>query len=252
MFSLCIPTINRYDTFLKRYLPKYIANPLISEIIITDETGSDVVAIQAELSSPKLRLYVNDTRLGPLLNKHKALKLATCDWIALIDSDNFADEDYFIAAKKFIEANNPSETSILAPEFAAPGDNTFQFTNHGGFAFKQFVNMNLTLNALRGLPSHLKRDTTLLMNVGNYIVNRHIVSNFTMEKEDPAMISHSSSFDVIYFNTMLYEQFPLNLFVVDSMVYKHSVHDGSVYLTTHQNNQHYSNILHNRYYAMIN
>ena len=243
--------MNRYDNFLKRYLPKYIANPLISEIIITDETGGDVLAINAEFNSPKLRLYVNESRLGPLLNKHKALKLANCTWVALIDSDNFADEDYFMTAKIFIETNSPSETSVIVPEFAAPGDNSSQFTQHNGFAFKEFVNMNLTLDNLKKLPFHLKRHSSLLMNVGNYILNRYLITNFTMEKEDPAMISHSSSFDVIYFNTMLYEQFSLNFFVVDSMVYKHSVHDGSVYITTNQANQQYSNILHNRYYAMI-
>ena len=41
MFSLCIATMDRYDTFLSKNLPKYLANDLISEIIITDENGND-------------------------------------------------------------------------------------------------------------------------------------------------------------------------------------------------------------------
>ena len=36
MFSLCIPTMDRFD-FLKTYLQEYIENELIDEIIITDE-----------------------------------------------------------------------------------------------------------------------------------------------------------------------------------------------------------------------
>ena len=252
MFSLCIATINRFDGFLNKYLPKYIANPLISEIIITDETGSDAAAILATFDSPKLKVYVNETRLGPLLNKHKALKLATSQWITLIDSDNFADEDYFITAKEFIEATNPSETTILAPVYAAPGDNSSQYAHHGGFKFHPFAGMSMTVANMKPMPANLKQDLLTLMNVGNYIINRYMIEHFTMNNEDPAMIAHSSSFDVIYFNTMLYEQFPLNIYVLPNMIYKHSVHSGSVYLTTHQANQHYSNILHRRFNTMIN
>ena len=40
MFSLCIPTMDRFDKFLSRYLPKYLANEYINEIIITDENGN--------------------------------------------------------------------------------------------------------------------------------------------------------------------------------------------------------------------
>lgn len=39
MFSLCIPTMDIFDDFLSIYLPKYINNSLIIEIIITDENG---------------------------------------------------------------------------------------------------------------------------------------------------------------------------------------------------------------------
>ena len=42
MFTLCIPTLNRFDDFLSKYLPKYLENNLINEIIITDENGDDV------------------------------------------------------------------------------------------------------------------------------------------------------------------------------------------------------------------
>ena len=37
MFSLCIPTMDRFEAFLSHYLPKYLNNELINEIIITDE-----------------------------------------------------------------------------------------------------------------------------------------------------------------------------------------------------------------------
>ena len=36
MFSLCIPTMDRFDQFLNRYLEGYMNNDLIDEIIITN------------------------------------------------------------------------------------------------------------------------------------------------------------------------------------------------------------------------
>jgi hypothetical protein len=42
MFSLCIPTLDRFDNFLSKNLVKYLQNEDISEIIITDENGNDI------------------------------------------------------------------------------------------------------------------------------------------------------------------------------------------------------------------
>ena len=65
MFSLCIPTMDRFDKFLSRYLPKYLANEYISEIIITDENGNDVEKInRAFPDNSKLVLFKNERRLG--------------------------------------------------------------------------------------------------------------------------------------------------------------------------------------------
>ena len=46
MFSLCIPTLNRFDEYLKINLPKYLDNKLIDEIIISDENGNDINKIK--------------------------------------------------------------------------------------------------------------------------------------------------------------------------------------------------------------
>ena len=54
MFSLCIPTMDRFD-FLKSYLPKYINNNLVREIIICDENGNDYKKI--DFLKKKYRCY---------------------------------------------------------------------------------------------------------------------------------------------------------------------------------------------------
>ena len=50
MFSLCIPTMDRFDNFLSKYLPKYLENEYINEIVITDENGNDIEKIKKEFS----------------------------------------------------------------------------------------------------------------------------------------------------------------------------------------------------------
>lgn len=119
MFSLCIPTMDRFDQYLINFLPQYINNDLIDEIIICDENGNDVCKINQQFPlNEKLKLHVNAERLGPFYNKMKCCKLANNEWIALIDSDNFANIGYFNQMKDFIKQNALKPTTILSPDFA--------------------------------------------------------------------------------------------------------------------------------------
>ena len=108
MFSLCIPTMDRYDNFISKNLIHYLDNELINEIIITDENGNDINKIILNFKNhenfKKIFTVKNEKQLGPFLNKYKACMIAKNEWIALIDSDNFADKKYFEIAKNYIES----------------------------------------------------------------------------------------------------------------------------------------------------
>lgn len=244
--------MNRYDHFLSKFLSKYIENPLISEIIITDETGEDAMKIWSSdfASSPKLQVFINEKRLGAFLNKQRALSCASNEWIALIDSDNFADEDYFIEAKKYILSQKPSVISIISPSEARPGLNSSDFQGHAGFSFPEFAGKIIDRRFLQKTDALLLRasNITLLMNTGNFIINKFLIDNLRLNKEDPAFISNCTWFDVIYFVTLLFEQLDLNFHVCPTMYYKHSVHDGSLYLTTCANNTDASRAMYERFY----
>ena len=137
MFSLCIPTFDRFDSFLSKYLIKYLENEYIDEIVITDENGNDIEKIKNTFpNNSKLKLIQNDSHLGPFLNKIKVCSIAKNEWIVLMDSDNFADKDYFINAKNYIDLiiGSNSKNIILAPSFARPG---FNFSNLSGFIYKK-------------------------------------------------------------------------------------------------------------------
>lgn len=239
MFSLCIATIDRFDEFLSKYIPKYLEMDLIDEIVISDENGNDVAKIRDTFPNhPKLRLFVNENRLGPLLNKLKACYFAKNEWIALIDSDNFAGYDYFETAKNYMISNDlfNKKNIIISPSFARPN-----------FNYKMFEGIIYTCNDITNEAT--KRpgsiETCTLMNTGNYIINKYLTNNLDLSNEQN--IHMSSSCDVIYLNTLLFEQLDLNFHVVPNMEYDHLCHMGSIYIQTHQYCREFGEQVHKRY-----
>ena len=229
MFSLCIPTLDRFDDFLSRYLVQYLENEHINEIIITDENGNDTEKINKTFpNNNKLILIKNERCLGPFLNKMKACSFAENEWIVLMDSDNFAHKDYFVMAKKYIDnVIGNSKNIILAPSKARP---QFDFSHLSGFIYKKGdFEKNNHLEIKLKQPHHAQ--SSVLMNAGNYVLNKFLIDNLNLQNEADN-IQKSSACDVIYFNTLLFEQLDLNMHVVPYMEYDHVVHNGSVYIQT--------------------
>jgi len=237
--SLCIPTMNRFDTFLNNYIKKYINylnKNIIDEIIICDENGNDYEKIlnsYSELLSnndSKFRIYKNDEILGVFKNKLKVCSLATNQYIALIDSDNFCDETYFIRAKNYILQNEDkfSKHIILSPSFAKPR-----------FNYKHFENSVVTKYNLKNYY-HVHMFEVLL-NTGNYILNKNIIENITY---DDSVMHLITAGDVLFFNLLAFQQFEdLELHVIKDLEYDHVVHDGSTYINTINHCQQYINTI---------
>jgi hypothetical protein len=239
--------MERYDEFLSTYLPKYIENILIDEIIITDENGNDIEKIRNNFSNEKLILIKNDTLLGPFLNKIKACSYAKNEWILLMDSDNFPDDNYLDIAKEYIENIIGNQKNIiLAPSKAKPN---FNYSHLSGMIFKKnsFLYNKKYENEII-TPNHAGSYT--LMNTGNYIINKYLINNLDLTNE-LENIKYSSSCDVIYFNTLLFEQLDLNLHVVPNLEYIHVVHNGSIYLQTSSMFSDFSDKVHKRYNELI-
>jgi hypothetical protein len=246
MFSLCIPTMDRFDKFLSRYLPKYLANEYVNEIIITDENGNDIEKIKSAFpNNSKLVLIKNERRLGPFLNKHKACSFAKNEWIVLMDSDNFAYKEYFKIVKDYIAQLGDQKNIILAPSKAQPN---FDYSHLSGFIYKK--GSFATNNQMEG--QNIKSyncSSVVLMNTGNYVINKSLFDKLNLHNEYDN-IQKSSACDVIYFNTLLFEQLDLHMHIVPDLVYEHVVHDGSIYTQTVQNNQDFNNSVHKRYFNL--
>lgn len=242
MFSLCITTKDRYNDFLSEYIPKYLENPYIDEIIISDENGNDFNKIEERFSSNlKLRLYKNEYVLGPFLNKIKVLKKAKNDWIALIDSDNFVDIKYFEVIIDYIKHQNPNKFSILLPSYAEPN-----------FDYRKFQDNIITNNNIKSIENIDKSLFNCLINTGNYVINKNLIDSFDISKENKELISTSHACDVKYFNTLLLEQFPsLQLHVVKDLHYSHTFHENSIYLQTYMKYSNTINIVNDRFNDLL-
>jgi hypothetical protein len=247
MFSLCIPTMDRFDTFLSQSLPLYLKNDLISEIIIGDENGNDVDKINIHYpGNAKLKLFKNEKRLGPFLNKISVCKKAENEWIVLIDSDNFATKSYFETAKSHIEQHIREKNIILAPVRAQPH---FNYSHLGGLIFKKgnFNSIKVIENNNR---VEFRQSSEVLMNTGNYVLNKYLIDNLNLDAETNN-IPYSSACDVIYFNTLLFEQLDLNMHILPELEYSHVVHEGSTYSTTCNEFRNFNEYVYNRYRNLL-
>jgi hypothetical protein len=247
MFTLCIPTMDRFDSFLSNYLPRYLNNILIGEIVITDENGNDAYKIKnAFPNNDKIKVFVNENRVGPFLNKLKACEHASNEWIVLMDSDNFASDDYFVKAVEYISAViGEQKNVILAPSYASPN---FNYSHLNGFVYeKGRFQSNKLLEQQNNTSNNC--NSLIMMNTGNYVINKYLIDNVDLSKEIDN-IKYSSACDVIYFNTMLFEQFDLKLHVVPNMIYDHVVHNGSIYMQTHGQFCNFNDCVYQRYYNL--
>jgi len=222
--SLCIPTFNRWQ-FLEKTLPEYLSNNFIDEIVISDETGSDIEKIRSKFLDAKLKLFSNSNILGAFLNKRKAVSHATNQWVCLIDSDNFAPQTYFEAWYKFIK-ENPFESSIIyAPSFTNPQK------NHPGFDYRHLINDTFTLETTWNLFG--KRHVETMLNTGNYIINKDFFLTADGATKFSDYVEKCLAVDVLFKNYLML-RLGARIQLVPNMSYDHIVHDGSYYMQTHK------------------
>ena len=219
--SLCIPTMNRWS-FLEANLPKYLENPYISEIVISDENGEDAAKIRERFTDPKLKIFVNTERLGAFRNKELAVRRATNEWTALIDSDNFAPTAYFEAWANYIRTHPMTPNTVYAP------CRTIPINGHNGFDYRDFTPSVLTKQTYKTLKHH--RMMECLINTGNYIVHRQFYLD-SSDAEYASLFTTVNAWEAKLRTWLLLNRgakyvFPTNL------EYYHNVHNGSLYINT--------------------
>jgi glycosyltransferase involved in cell wall biosynthesis len=211
---------------------------VIDEIIICDENGNDFYKINEKYydlidNGIKLKVYKNYRNLGVFLNKLKVCKMANNDYIALIDSDNRVDEDYFKKVKEYIEKNNLPDNVVLSPCFGRPHDG-MDYRRYNGKIMnktniKEFVVEPKGPEAVWDIPLMWNISSISLLNMGNFVISKNVFENFHVP--DKEILPKIAGCDVIYFLSLLFERKnSFEFHVVEGLEYDHSVHEGSLQL----------------------
>lgn len=227
--SLCITTMDRFDDFLSKNLDnylEYLKNCLIDEIIISDENGNDYEKIEEKYreilkTNLKFKIYKNEERLGVFKNKLKVCSYASNHLIALIDSDNFPDNNYFETVKKYIESNrnNFPQNIILAPSIS------INDINSPNLNYKEFKNQIITKSNIKQNLTNIKFH--VLLNTGNYIISKNISDNIQYNNN---LMDIISGCDVMFFNLLAFMQYPdLEFHVIENLEYYHTINNNGEY-----------------------
>ena len=218
MLTVAVPTMDRWS-FLKKQLPIYLEHPGVSNVVICDENGSDIDAIcESGLdSNPKLRLYQNERVLGVYGNKRQCLLKAPTDYVAILDSDNYFDNEFIDTVLKCIERDsaNAGKTVYCA------GQNERLFIDTGVVERRtdHFSGMQINAdnwNRVLDMPSW-----NFLLNDGNAVWPKSFAKHMSDIPEERVVGTDS----ILAMRKAIQAGYTLS--VEPSLRYIHTVHDGS-------------------------
>jgi glycosyltransferase involved in cell wall biosynthesis len=223
-FTVAIPTMRRWSTFLEKSLPQYLEFDLVSHLVICDETGEDAAAIAASpyANNPKLHVYTNSKRLGAYLNKRQCLEKAPTDWVAVLDSDNIFSEDYFEKAYETLKKESLNPTLVLA---SADHIRLFVKTGAQENRTAHFSGLRVTRsnwNTVLQMPNW-----NFILNDGNYIVHKKFVSSLSPKYT----LEQVYASDAILAAKQFVES-GATYYFVPGLSYIHTVHEDSEWLKT--------------------
>jgi len=223
VLTIAIPTMKRWE-FLKDTLPVFLARDEVAEVIVCDETGEDAAAIKVSEynGNPKLRVVVNDRKLGIYENKRKVFGLAhkAIPWVALLDSDNYFNDEWFDRLFETIDLTNDKMIYASAD---------FRHVDiHSGlvrYMCKDFSGVRLSKDSWNSVFD--KKGWNFLLNDGNWVVPRGAYDML------PASVKseHYMAADAIY---MLRRCIlgGYTIWYVPDLVYIHTQHMNSSWMLT--------------------
>lgn len=205
--SLAITTYNRFESFLKENIDKYLENEIINEIVVCDDCSDDYDKL-VKTYGDKIKVYKNDINLDCYKNKLRVSQYASCDWICLMDSDNFCGKDYFDALFKYWDMHGADPSCIYMPEKALPN---FDYSKYSGKIIDK-TNWNECVSV-----------DEPCFNTCNLVFHKSALTCQLDHDIDPHGV------DSLYMN-YTWVKFGMKLVVVPGMMYTHTVHAGSHYI----------------------
>jgi len=221
MISLCVTNFNR-EILLFQAIEQVLDDDRVSEIIISDDCSEYELykrVVEHYKPYPKVKISRNDTNVDCYRNKHKAVSLASNDWVIVWDSDNIMTKAYIdklsnLKSPFFDGANAWVNNVAYQPSFAKPHFNFTAF--EGAIISKMTVSKFLSANQFQ-----------TMLNEMNYFVNRDEYLKVWDGSVDP--VTSDSIFQ--NYNWLKAGN---SIYVVPGLEYEHTVHNGSHY---QQNNR---------------
>jgi glycosyltransferase involved in cell wall biosynthesis len=208
MISACFTNYNRTELLFKAIEP-FLNDDRISEIVISDDNSDPEIFYQVVskyFDYKKVRVYRNNHNIDCYRNKHNAVKLATNEWVLLLDSDNIFSIEFIDTIFNQMPWN---KTWAYAPEWARPH---FNFTQISGIGISK-NNINTYLD---------KGSCETMLNAMNYFVNRDQFLKVWDDSLDP--VTSDSLFQ--NYNWLKDGN---TVYVTPGLQYEHQVHSGSHY-----------------------
>lgn len=169
--SLGIPFYNtsRYFSDCIKYS---LDDDFISEIVVNDDCSSDeewenLNQIVNQLNSPKIRLFRNESNLGPFRNKYLTVYNCSSSWVYLLDSDNFPFENSYNIVKNIPDT---SPFIFYSPKHLyCKSDNTKEYEVISDYDFKYDL---IGIEEAKDMIIKRTKWFDWFFNSGNYVVNR--------------------------------------------------------------------------------
>ena len=221
--TVAIPTMRRWKGFLEKSLPMLLNTETVSNVLVCDETGEDVKAIQASRRSthPKLILHVNERRLGMYANKRKCVELSPTDWVAVLDSDNLFPDEYFEALfALWKEEGAHTKTVYAASEIVR----VFLKTGESEERTGHFTGMRITKHNWNQVLQ--MKAWNFLLNDGNWVGHKSVLEAWPPLAEDKVKATDS----IRIVRTLIQHGWTYS--ITPGMRYIHTVHDDSEWIKT--------------------
>lgn len=219
--TVAIPTKDSWRGFLRGQISVYLDHPMISYVIICDETGNDLIDMYQEhiLEHPKLRVYQNDIILGPYENKRQCLMRAPTKWVAILDSSNLFDPGFFDAfISCILRKGEPKKTVYCAGRV----ERFLPLTASTEVRTEHFNGMKVSLDNWGKVLE--MREWDILLNSGNIIWPTKVIRHIPQLPKDMTV-----SMDNIFFIRMAI-QAGYTMSIEPTMSYVYTVLDDDTHL----------------------
>lgn len=206
--SICCTTFNRFEFTIKCF-KDILQDERVGECILVDDhstDGSYEKLCHHYVKEHKVKIYRNDHNLDCFLNKHRAVQLATLDWVALLDSDNIFSTDYI---DKLFAIHQWMHFTVYQPAFAKPH-----------FDFREFEGNVINKENINNFID--KKMFLTLLNAQNYFFNKEFYLKAWNGSVDPVTA------DSLWTNYNMLKH-GYSIFVVPGLQYEHVIHNQSHY-----------------------